>query len=287
MFPHTGTWTLNEFVLAAGDATSDNLPPRWSQIQYSWRSPTLEIQEQIYRVLENNAKQAAGATGCQAHVQWVTKTRPGLANNALADLTFRNMELVGPPTYGEEAKAFARDLQRELGIEPMAEPFPDHFEQLTPPADYEANTRALLPSWQKNFTSDDYTDYTWHAPTVRVFTGRPVLRPPHAGWDCPAWAYNAMGGRPEIVDPGMFLAAKTIAGTTLDLLTVPDELAKARAEFEERTGGGVGGSRWVAPLLPREFQPPIDLRWPEYVTTERGEEWWIPTPNAGASERIA
>jgi aminobenzoyl-glutamate utilization protein B len=20
------------------------------------------------------------------------------------------------------------------------------------------------------------------------------------------------------------------------------------------------------------------LRWPEYVTTPRGEEWWIPTP---------
>lgn len=23
--------------------------------------------------------------------------------------------------------------------------------------------------------------------------------------------------------------------------------------------------------------PPIHFRWPEYVTTERGEEWWIPT----------
>jgi aminobenzoyl-glutamate utilization protein B len=287
MFPHTGTWTLNEFILAAGDATSDNLPPRWSQIQYSWRSPTLEIQEQIYRVLENNAKQAAGATGCQAHVQWVTKTRPGLANNAMADLTYRNMELVGAPTYSEEAKEFGRALQRELGIEPMANPFPDNFEQLTPPDEYEAKTRALLPSWQKNFTSDDYTDYTWHAPTVRVYTGRPVLRPPHAGWDCPAWAYNAMGGRPEIVDPGMFLAAKTIAGTALDLLTVPEELAKAKAEFEERTGGGVGGSKWVAPLLPADFHPPVDLRWPEYVTTERGEEWWLPTPNEGAMERIA
>jgi len=41
MFPHTGTWTLNEFVLVGGDATSDNLPPRFSQIQYAWRSPSL------------------------------------------------------------------------------------------------------------------------------------------------------------------------------------------------------------------------------------------------------
>ena len=38
MFPHTGTWTLNEFILGAGDATSDNLPPRFAQIQYSWRA---------------------------------------------------------------------------------------------------------------------------------------------------------------------------------------------------------------------------------------------------------
>ena len=87
MFPHTGTWTLNEFVLAAGDATSDNLPPRFSQIQYSWRSPTLAVQQQIYEVLENNARHAAAATGCEASVRWVTKTRVGLANRAMAELT--------------------------------------------------------------------------------------------------------------------------------------------------------------------------------------------------------
>ncbi|MFT4038622.1 MAG: amidohydrolase [Thermomicrobiales bacterium] len=287
MFPHTGTWTLNEFILAAGDATSDNLPPRWSQIQYSWRAPTLEIQEQIYRVLANNAKQAAGATGCQAHVQWVTKTRPGLSNNAMADLTFRNMELVGAPEYSEEAKEFGRELQRNLGLEPMENPFPDVFNTLTDPKQYEAETRRLLPEWQKNFTSDDYTDYTWHAPTVRVFTGRPVLRTPHHGYEYPNWAYNAMSGVPSIIDPGMMMASKTIAGTILDLLTVEGELEKATAEFNERTGGGVGGSKWVGPLLPREFTPPVDLRWPEYIQTERGEEWWIPTPTPGITERIA
>ena len=52
------------------------------------------------------------------------------------------------------------------------------------------------------------------------------------------------------------------------------------AEFDERTGGGIGGSKWVAPLLPKDFAPPVDLRWPEYVQTARGEEWWLPTPQA-------
>jgi aminobenzoyl-glutamate utilization protein B len=77
MFPHTGTWTLNEFVLVGGDATSDNLPPRFSQIQYAWRSPTLGIQQQIYTVLDRNARHVAAMTGCRAWVRWITKTRVG------------------------------------------------------------------------------------------------------------------------------------------------------------------------------------------------------------------
>jgi aminobenzoyl-glutamate utilization protein B len=78
MFPHTGTWTLNEFVLVGGDATSDNLPPRFSQIQYAWRAPSLGIQQQIYNVLEQNARHVAAMTGCRASVRWITKTRVGL-----------------------------------------------------------------------------------------------------------------------------------------------------------------------------------------------------------------
>jgi len=37
-----------------------------------------------------------------------------------------------------------------------------------------------------------------------------------------------------------------------------------------------GGSKWVPPQLPKDFAPPVNYRWPEYVTIPRGEEWWIP-----------
>ena len=77
-----------------------------------------------------------------------------------------------------------------------------------------------------------------------------------------------------------------MAATFLDLLTRPDTLARAREEFERRTEGGVGGRRWSAPLLPADFAPPVDLPWPEYVRTERGEEWWLPTPNAGFGTQL-
>ena len=276
MLPHSGTWTLNEAILAAGQATADNLPPRFSQIQYSFRAPTLAMQEKILAVLENNARHVAGITHCAVRGEIATKTRVGLPNHAIADITYRNLELGGPPVYTEEARRFGREIQTTLGIEPMDDPFLEACGRLHPPHEAEAAIRTLLPPWQINFTSDDYVDYTWHAPTARLYVARPMLRPHKSGYMYPNWAWNALGGVAACIDPTIFTAARGVGTTIVELLAEPESLARCRAEFEERTGGGVGGSKWVAPLLPKDFQAPIHYRWPEYVTTERGDEWWIP-----------
>ncbi|MFQ5955834.1 MAG: amidohydrolase, partial [Kiloniellales bacterium] len=278
MLPHTGAWSLNEAILAAGQATADNLPPRFSQIQFAWRAPALEMQEKILAVLDNNARHVAAITQCHVTSDVVTKTRVGLANHALAELTYRNLADGGPPSYGAEAKRFAREIQKNLGIEPMDDPFWPECTRLIPPEEAEATLRQALPPWQTNYTADDYVEYAWHAPTARLYVGRAMLREPEPGYRYPAWVWNALGGHPACIDPTILCAARCIGATLVDLLTRPEELDKARAEFVERTGGGVGGSKWVAPLLPKDFQAPVHLRWPEYVTTARGEEWWIPTP---------
>jgi aminobenzoyl-glutamate utilization protein B len=109
-----------------------------------------------------------------------------------------------------------------------------------PPEEYERRLRRALPEWQTHYTSDDYVDYTWHAPTVRLLTMRPRLRPPSPDYEYPAWAHNALGGLPAAINPGIFLGAKTIAATFLDLLTEPALLKRAQDEFTERTGGGIG-----------------------------------------------
>jgi aminobenzoyl-glutamate utilization protein B len=275
MYPHTGTWTMNEFIMTGGQATADTLAPRIGQIQYAWRSPTLGIQEQLYSVLERCARAAAAAAGCSVAVRWVTKTRPGLANHALASLTYANLAKVGPPSYGEEALRFGRQLQRELGINETDNPFVERCQRLETPQEWEASMRGMLPPWQLNFNADDYTDYTWHAPTVRLFTGKPALA---AIPDWTHWATHALGGFPPAIDPTWVVAGKTIAASFVDLASDPTALAACRREFEDRTGGGVGGEKWVGPLLSPDFTPPIDLPWPEYVSTARGHEWHLPTP---------
>ena len=81
--------------------------------------------------------------------------------------------------------------------------------------------------------------------------------------------------------PHRLLQVDTISHNLLvDLATLPEVLEAAQAEFRARTDG-IGGPGWVWPLLPAVFDPPVDLHWPEYVSTPRGEEWCIPTPHVG------
>ena len=125
-----------------------------------------------------------------------------------------------------------------------------------------------------------------HLPLVRLLTARPALRSGDPRYGAPAWTYNALGGLAAAVDPGMFVASETLALTALDLIEDPALLAKCQAEFKERTGGGIGGDKWVAPLLPADFQSPHDLPWPQYVTTPHGEEWWMPQPVGGLGTEV-
>jgi aminobenzoyl-glutamate utilization protein B len=232
--------------------------------------------EQIARVLDHNADCAARAAHCSWRRSWVTKSRPGVANHALAEAAYRNILGAGPPRWGEEAIRLAQAIQGELGLEPMAKPYHEVAEATIAPQEAEAILRRDMPATQLNMTSDDYTEYCWHCPTVRFYIGRPMLKAP-PGFAYPAWAMNALGGLRAAIDPMIRTAAKVVGATIIDLISDRGLVARAKAEFAQRTGGGIGGRSWIAPLLPADFRPPIDFRWPEYVTTERGEEWWIPT----------
>jgi len=278
MLPHSGGWSINEAILASGQATGDNLPAGMAQILYAARAPSLEMLETIFHVLDKNAEAAAAASHCTVERDWVCKSRPGLANHIMADVTYQNLAAVGAPKFGAEAIAAAREIQENLGLEPMDAPFLEDCESLIEPQEAEAILRRDLPSWQQHSTSDDYTDMCWQAPTARLYVGRPMLKSP-PGFSYPAWAMNALGGIASCIDPMILTAAKTIGTTLIELLVSADLIGKARAEFEERTGGGIGGSSWVAPLC--DYDPPLDFPWPEYITTARGEEWWIPARKSG------
>ena len=273
MLTHAGGWSISEAILTAGQATADNLPAGLAEIQYMIRVPTIEMAEQVTAVLDRNAKSAAAMTGCRHERHWVSKSRPGLANHAMANVVWDAMSKIGAPKWDERAKQIARDIQKNLGLAPMDNPFIAACENLIAPQVAEAILRRDLPPSQLNSTSDDYTDMSWHAPTARFYVARPALSAP-PGYNYPSWVMNALGGIPETIDPMVQTASKIIACAALRLLEDASARLAARLEFEERTGGGVGGRKWLAPLC--DYPAPIYFRWPEYVNTARGREWWIP-----------
>jgi aminobenzoyl-glutamate utilization protein B len=187
----------------------------------------------------------------------------------MAEIVYRNLEWAGPPRFDADAIAAARAIQRELGIPPMDDPFAEELSRLVPPREAERLVRRDLPSWQTHYTSDDYTDMTWFAPTARFYVGRATLRAP-AGFAYPAWAMNALGGIPSCIDPTINTAAKTIAGAVIELMTDADGLARARDEFAERRAATPDSGPWC------DYDPPVDLPWPDYVGTGDERQWWIP-----------
>ena len=134
MLTHQGGWSISEAILTAGQATADNLPASLAEIQYMIRVPTIAMAEQVASVLDRNAGAAAAMTGCRYERHWVSKSRPGLANHAMADLVWDALQSVGPPRWDEAARTAAREIQANLGVETMENPFIDEMEKLISPA---------------------------------------------------------------------------------------------------------------------------------------------------------
>lgn len=268
MLPSVGGWSLSDAILSDGQATADNLPARSARIQYSWRTPDIETAEHVLAVLDRNAEHAAATAHCEVETRWIARSRPGITNHAMASVLYSNLKEVGAPEYGPKAIELAQEIQRNLGIDPMDKPFLKETEELIAPEEAEKLLREEMPAWQKNWTSDDYVEMTHYAPTVRFYVARPALQPAPGRGAYPGWVMNALGGMRETIAPTIDVAGRTIAGTTIDLLTKPEILNEAKQEFYERVKGA-GMER----LLPDDFEAPIELPWPDYKGNNDARSW--------------
>jgi aminobenzoyl-glutamate utilization protein B len=76
MLPHSGTWTLNETILASGQATADNLAAQMALIMYAARAPDIAMLRKIFTVLDHTAETAARLAHCTVKRHWVSKSKP-------------------------------------------------------------------------------------------------------------------------------------------------------------------------------------------------------------------
>lgn len=224
---------MHYVVLEGGEAP--NVVPDRARVWYVVRGSDGTI-EDIYKRVVDCAKGAAMASGTElAESQVIAGIHQSHHNKALAGLMFKNIQLVGMPTWGDEDHAFARSLQKALGAEEKGMPM--KVGELAKPA----------PVFTGG-ASSDHGDVTLIAPTATI--SFPGMVPGSQGHH---WSAVACGFGPAAWK-GVNAGAKAMAASAIDLLTRPDDLRAIRKEFEEYSK-----KHPYKPFLPADAQPPVDF----------------------------
>lgn len=199
----------------------------WCWVRDSKRSGVEEVMERVRKIVQG----AALAADVEGELRVQSGDYEMLANFAGARVVQKNLERLGPIPWTEEEQAFARQLQKSAGVEPVG--LSERIEPLDEnPAEPEGG-------------STDVGDVSWVVPTLH-------LSVPTAPEDIPwhAWPVVASAGSP-VGHRGMDHAARVLALTLIDLFTDPEAREKIRREFEEKTAGHI-----YQPYIP-DGPPPL------------------------------
>jgi aminobenzoyl-glutamate utilization protein B len=219
------------YVITEGGG-QPNVVPAEAEVWYFVRAPRRSQVEEIYARLLDVAKGASLMTGTTHDVNFLTGCYEVLLNEALADVMWRNLQKVGAPQFDEADFEFARKLALsfdEGSVENMLRS-PDYaeFKELK---GQPLNT-ILIPPRGKGRSgggSTDVGDVSWIVPTVQMSAATVPLGCPGHSWQNVASSGSSIGKK------GMLVAAKTMALCGMDLVEHPGEIAKAKAEFQEKT----------------------------------------------------
>ncbi len=163
------------------------------------------------------AEGAALATGTESTFTIQSGSYEMLVNLEGAKLIHANMNWLDPIEFTEQEQEFAREIQRETGVEPTG---------------LRSNLEPLdLTRREPEGGSTDVADVSWVVPTLSLLTTA-------AAYDAPwhAWPVVATSGM-SIGHNGMTYAAKALAASMVDLYENPEQRAAIVKEFEEQTKG--------------------------------------------------
>jgi aminobenzoyl-glutamate utilization protein B len=210
--------------------TVANIIPDYSKVQVWLRDATSASVEEMIGRMRKAADGAALATETRAKVTVLASTRDPIPNDALGRVLQKELERVGPPHWDERDVAFAKALQKEVGVEPLG---------------LSSEVVAYGPGHGET-ASSDIGEVSAAVPLaeLRIAT-RPIGTASHH-WGTTSCSAHPLGLK------GMQVAGKVLAGSLVDLLAQPAAVAAAKAELAKRTNG----KPYLSPLPP-EAKPQV------------------------------
>jgi len=207
------TARIHRVIKAGGDAA--NIIPDHTRGEYWVRDATGESVQDLLGRMRKAADGAAMATETRAEVKLLFSVRDVVPNAALDAVLQKELERVGPPTYDAQDIAFAKSLQKELGLEPLG------------------MAQKVSPYTVKNgdTASSDIGEVSAAVPLSELGVATKPL-----GTVAHHWATTSCSAHP-IGFKGMLVAAKVLAASVVDLLSDPATVAAAKEDFRKATEG--------------------------------------------------
>jgi aminobenzoyl-glutamate utilization protein B len=224
------TARIHYVILNGGGAP--NVVPDYACAWYYVRDVDRESTEKDYERALKIIEGAAKMTETSYRINFISGVHEFLPNRAGSEIVYSNLLLVGPPKFSEDEQAFAKEIQKNLGLEEKGlktdiEPF-------------------KLPQRSWGSGSTDVAEVSWLTPTTALgIAFKPVNTPAHH------WSAVACGGM-SVGHKCFLTAAKVMAASGLDFLTHPEVIQKMRQEWQEKTKG----KEYQSPLPP-DLNPPV------------------------------
>ncbi len=234
---HVPSNTRMHYVITKG-GEAPNIVPATAELYLLARNPSLQVLSGIWDRILKVAQGAALMTETTLEVKDIGGDANLLPNEALAKVAQRNLEEVGGIQYTPQEKQFAEQLQKSLPEGGAGD----------------LNSTALIlplrrPDPNAPAASTDAGDVSWNVPTIGFGTATFVPGVVAHTWQAAACAGMSIGQR------GMIAAAKVLAITGADLLSNPQLVADAKADFQHELAGRVYKS-----VIPLGQKPPLDYR---------------------------
>jgi len=201
------------YVITKGGGQPNVIPAETEVWYYVRANKHGDVERYFERVTEIARGAALMTRATLEPVQVDTDVHEVLPNRTLAEVVHRNLQQVGPPAFTEDERAFARKTQEPLAG-PFEKPLADGVEPLPEAPGQEAG-------------STDVGDISWHTPVGSLQVASYTWGAPAHSWQIVACTGMSIG------EKGMLVAAKALAGTTLDLVLSPDLVARAKEDFRK------------------------------------------------------
>src|SRR6266704_383615 len=202
------------------------------QIWWFVRDASMPAAKETYDKLVKIAEGAALMTGTTFDVKYAASAWPQLISKTLAEAIQKNVDLVGMPKWTEAEHERAREFQKIHGL-----PVVGLQTKVTP-----------LGGRPQATASNDNGDVSWVVPAGSVNFPSAVPGVGAHEWKAAVFPTSSISHKGQVV------GAKTLAASIIDLLTTPELIQKASAEFEIESKKTPYFS-----LVPPDAKPDVEL----------------------------